>query len=209
MKLKEIMGKHYDGLSITPGFYHQWNIGIHLELGNDIYQFDDNNRLNMQRFHTIYKQVSAIVPILFKKMDDVLVVVNSYPHETNKVVYPNFFKRYVKKQELKYSLHLHEFQWQFDEDNLFVQQMTLFCKVSDLKLEHLLKTLIHEDFYPLQPRLRKAHCLYAPDVFLINVNTNCIFHLYDDRGCEIINADKELHNKLLETFNGWELQEKS
>ncbi|MEK4079951.1 DUF3885 domain-containing protein [Solibacillus sp. FSL K6-1126] len=208
MKLQEIMEKHFNGLSITPDFYHQWNIGIHLELGNDIYQFGDNNRLNMKRFNTIYEQVSAIVPILFKKMDDVLVVVNSYPHETNKVVYPNFFKRYVKEQKLKYFLHLHEFQWQFDEDNLLIQQMTLFCKASDLKIEQLLKTLIHEDFHPLQPRLRKAHSYYAPDVFLINVNTNCIFHLYDDRGCEIISADKELHEKFLETFSGWELQGK-
>jgi len=149
MQLKEIMEKHYNGFSITPDFYHQWNIGIHLELGNDIYQFDDNNRLNMEMFHTVYKQLSAIVPVLFKKTDDVLVVINSYPHGTNKLAYPNFFKRYVKEQKLKYSLHLHEFQWQFDEEILIVQQMTLFCKVSDLKLEHLLKTLIHEDFHPL------------------------------------------------------------
>lgn len=149
MQLKEIMEKHYNGFSITPDFYHQWNIGIHLELGNDIYQFDDNNRLNMEMFHTVYNQLSAIVPVLFKKTDDVLVVINSYPHGTNKLAYPNFFKRYVKEQKLKYSLHLHEFQWQFDEENLIVQQMTLFCKVSDLKLEHLLKTLIHEDFHPL------------------------------------------------------------
>ena len=149
MQLKEIMEKYYNGFSITPDFYHHWNIGIHLELGNDIYQFDDNNRLNMEMFHTVYKQLSAIVPVLFKKTDDVLVVINSYPHGTNKLAYPNFFKRYVKEQKLKYSLHLHEFQWQFDEENLIVQQMTLFCKVSDLKLEHLLKTLIHEDFHPL------------------------------------------------------------
>ena len=54
MKLQEIMENHFDGLSLTPDFYHQWNIGIHLELGNHIYQFDDNNRLNMERFNTIY-----------------------------------------------------------------------------------------------------------------------------------------------------------
>ncbi|MDI7744194.1 DUF3885 domain-containing protein [Lysinibacillus fusiformis] len=210
MELRGIMDKHYNGLSLTPDFYHQWNMGIHLELGNDIYQFKDNNCLNMDMFHTVYKQVlSDIVPLLFKKTDDVLVVVNSYPDETSKVVYPNFFKRYVKEQKLKYSLHLQEFQWQFDEDNLFVQQIILFCKVSELKLEHLLKTIIHEDFQHLQPRLRKNHCLYAPDVFLINVNTKCIFHLYDDRGCEIINADQELHVRLLETFSGWEMQSKS
>lgn len=208
MELKEFMKKHYNDLSLTPDFYHQWKVGIHVELGNDIYQMDDNEQINMKRFNTVYKQVSDIVPLIFKKTDDVLVVVNSYPHETNKVVYPNFFKRYVKDQTTKYSLRLHEFQWQFDEDFLFVQQMTFSCKVSDLKIQYLLKALIHEDFYSLQPRLRKKHCLYAPDVFLVNVNTHCIFHLYDDRGCEIINTDLEMHEKLLDIFNGWDMQAK-
>ncbi|MEK9198261.1 MULTISPECIES: DUF3885 domain-containing protein [Bacillales] len=208
MELKQIMDKHYSSLSLTPDFYRQWNMGIHLELGNDIYQFDDNNRINIDMFHAVYKQVSEIVPILFSKTDDVLLVVNAYPKETNKVVYPNFFKRFVKEQKLKYSLRLHEFQSQYDEDHLFVQQMTLYCKVSDLKLEYLLKTIIHEDFQSLQPRLRRTHCVFAPDVFLINVQTKCIFHLYDDRGCEMINADKNIHEKLLETFSGWDLHAK-
>lgn len=208
MELKQIMDKHYRSLSLTPDFYHQWNMGIHLELGNDIYQFDVNNRINMEMFHAVYKQVYEIVPILFKKTDDVLLVVNAYPKESNIVVYPNFFKRFVKEQKLKYSLRLHEFQWQFDEDYLLVQQMTLFCKVSDLKLEHLLKAIIHEDFQSLQPRLNRTHCVFASDIFLINMKTKCIFHLYDDRGCEIINADKNLHEKLLDTFSGWDLHAK-
>lgn len=43
---------------------------------------------------------------------------------------------------------------------------------------------------------------------MCSFNANCIFHIYDDRGCEIINVDKELNHKLLETFSGWEFQGK-
>lgn len=208
MKLKRFMDKHYKGNSLVPGFYHKWDVGFHLELGKEIYQLDENGRINMEMFYTVYEQVSEIFPYLFKSTDDVFMVVNSYPNETKKVAYPNLFKRYIKQKNLKYSLHGHNLYWHFDDDKLLVQQMELFCKVSDIKLEHLFKAIIHEDFYSLRPRLRKKHSIYAPDVFLININTKCIFHLYDDRGCEIINADIKLHEQLLDTFKSWEKQAK-
>lgn len=203
MTLKEFMNKYYNGHFLTPGFYHKCELGIHLELGRGLYQFDEKWRLNMEMFRKVYREVREIIPMLFEKSDHILVVVNSYPHDTKKVVYPNFFKRYVKDQKLKYSLKYHEFQWQFDEDLILVQQMILRCKLSDLKLEFLLKALIHQDFHSLQPRLRDKNSIFAPDVFLINLRTKGIFHLYDDRGCEIMNTSKELHEELVEHFKDW------
>ncbi|AUM65724.1 hypothetical protein C0R09_15030 [Brevibacillus laterosporus] len=209
MELKKFMEEHYHNLKLMPDFYHLWGLGIHVELGDHIYQLDRNGQLNMDRFYRVYEQVSEITSLLFQQKDDVIVVVNSYPNETKKTAYPNFFKRYVKNQKLKYSLRLHEYYWQDDEENEFVQQMELFCKVSDLKLEWLLKTLIHKDFYELQPRLRKKGSFYEPDVFLVNINTNCIFHLYDDRGCEIMNTNRAYHQELMNYFKEWETQSKS
>jgi len=208
MKIMELLDEHYKGLLLTPDIYHSLDLGIHIELGEDTYQINDDGKLNMNRFHTVYRQVTEIFPLLFKKNDDVIVVVNSYPSEINKTVYPNFFQRYVKVQQRKYSLRMHEFIWQFDEDDVCVQQMELFCKVSELKLEYLLKTLIHEDFGSLNPRLRKKYCIYAPDIFFVNVRTKCIFHIYDDRGCEIMNTDVKLHKELVEYFKEWEIQVK-
>lgn len=206
MQLKKFMEQHYNGLALSPDFYHTWGTGIHVELGND--NSKNYDELNMPKFHIEYKQVSEIVNLLFKKTDDVIVVVNSYPDETKNTVHPNFFQRYVKNQKKKYSLHLQEYMWQFDEDKVLVQQMELYCKVLDLKLELLLKTCIHEDFSTQNPRLKRKHSLYAPDVFLVNISTNCIFHVYDDRGCEILNTDIEFHKELLDYFKEWEIQSK-
>ena len=89
------------------------------------------------------------------------------------------------------------------------QQMELLCNVSELKLEYLLKSLIHKDFGSLKPQLRRKYCIYPPDIFFINVRTKCIFHIYDDRGCEIMNTDMKLHKQLVESLKEWEIQVKA
>ncbi|MDN4492834.1 DUF3885 domain-containing protein [Ureibacillus aquaedulcis] len=208
MDLHDFMMKNYNGLSLTPDLYDKWDNAIHIDLGNDIYQFDNHQKLNMERFHTVYQQVSEITSFLFKTTDDVVVVVNSYPYSTKKGVYPNFFRRFFKNQQSKYSLRLHEFYWKFEGEFLTVQQMSLLCKVSDLRVKNLYQALIHEDFHSLKPRLRSRDSQFAPDVFIVNLNNKSIFHLYDDRGCEILNADIKVHKKLLEIFKGLEIQAK-
>ncbi|MGN4128175.1 hypothetical protein ACMGD3_24685 [Lysinibacillus sphaericus] len=208
MQITKCMDEHYKGLYLTPDIYQSLDLGIHIELGEGFYQFKDDGTLNMKRFREVYRQVAEIFPLLFNRTDDILVVVNSYPSETNKIVYPNFFQRYVKAQQKKYSLRMHEFTWQFDGEDVVVQQMELLCKVLDLKLAYLLKSLIHKDFESLHPRLRKKYCLYAPDIFFVNGRTKCIFHIYDDRGCEIMNTDVKLHQELVGYFKDWGIQEK-
>lgn len=208
MKITKLMNEYYKGLLLTPDLYHSLDLGIHVELGEDMYQTNDDGKLNMKRFYSVYRHVAAVFSLLFKKDDDVILVANSYPNDSNKTVYPNFFQRYVKIQQKKYSLRMHEFSWQFDGDDICVQQMELLCKVSELKLESLLKTLIHKDFGSLKPQLRKKDCLYPPDVFFINVRTKYIFHIYDDRGCEIMNTDVKWHKQLVESLKEWEIQVK-
>lgn len=75
----KIMDEYYKGLSLTPDIYHRLDLGIHIALGEGIYQINDDGKINMNRFHTAYKQVAEIFSLLFKKNDEVIVVVNSYP----------------------------------------------------------------------------------------------------------------------------------
>ena len=209
MKITKLMDEFYKGLLLTPAIYHSLDLGIHVELGEDIYQFNEDGKLNMKRFHSVYNHVAEIFPLLFKKDDDVILIANSYPSDSNKTVYPNFFQRYVKVQPKRYSLRMHEFIWQFDEEDICIQQIELLCNVSELKLEYLLKSLIHKDFGSLKPQLRRKYCIYPPDIFFINVRTKCIFHIYDDRGCEIMNTDMKLHKQLVESLKEWEIQVKA
>lgn len=40
-------------------------------------------------------------------------------------------------------------------------------------------------------------------MYFINVTRNLIYHLYDDRGCDILAADKNDIRFLYETYNDW------
>lgn len=91
MQIMKWMDDHYKGLSVTPDIYQSVDLGIHMELGKSIYQFKEDGTLNRKRFCEVYRQVAEIFPLLFKRTDDVFVVVNSYPSESNNIVYPNFF----------------------------------------------------------------------------------------------------------------------
>ena len=91
MEIQTLMADYYKGLRITPSLYHEVDYGIHIELGEDIYQMHQDGKLNMKRFTTIYKQIHAFFPLLFNKNEEVLLIANSYPKDIHKTAYPNFF----------------------------------------------------------------------------------------------------------------------
>ena len=66
MQITKLMDEHYKGLLLTPDIYNSLDLGIHIELGVDIYQLKDDGTLR------------------------------------------------------KYSLRLHEFIWQFDENEVLI-----------------------------------------------------------------------------------------
>lgn len=71
-----------------------------------------------------------------------------------------------------------------EHDRYEMQQLSLFCKVKDIRVEGLLKGAIHEDF-PLKPRFG-AVSVHYPDIFFVNITKNILFFVYDDRGYEVI-----------------------
>ena len=170
---------------LTPQTFHVAPFAVHIELGDDIYQFHDDGRLNVARFDVAHAEACRLFATLFQPSDTITLVVNSYP-ASRKTTYPNVFKRYVKTPRNKYALRLHEFMWTFDDEDIAVQQMTLNCRAVDIRVHALLRAVIHEDFRSLTPQLRNKHTVFAPDVFFVNERTGCIFHVYDDRGCEVM-----------------------
>lgn len=189
MKFQRFMDTYYDGHKLVPNFYHNWPYSLHIES-----PYDPTNEVT-------YQLLQEVQSFLFKSEDELFIVVNSYPIVKNKPTYPNVFKRYMKDSMGKYQLQLTNFEWLFDAEFVAVQQMVWSCNVSQIKLSHLLKSLANEDFPKLRPQLKRNNSMYAPDVFIVNRRTKIIVHVYDDRGIEIMSADKEKHHKDIMLFN--------
>lgn len=193
MKLRQFIDTYYEGQKLVPDFYHNWPYSLHIEA-----PYDSTNERT-------YQIIAEVQSLLFEKEDELFIVTNSYPSIEEKTTCPNIFKRYLKSHKKKYELQLTNFEWLFDEDIVSVQQMVWSCKVSQIKLSHLLKALANEDFPKLRPQLKRNKSMYAPDVFIINQRTKCIVHVYDDRGIEIMSADKEQHQYTVSYFKSYNI----
>ena len=205
--LDEYMQKTFPGLQLRPSLYFQWETRLHFELGEDIYQFDQNGGLNRLRFKTVYAQATTIFNEIFSREDDMVLVTNVYKMKGSKDKNRPFkvYKRGLKNKELLYQLNVRHRSYLLDEeeeDEMYTAQYHLKCRTRDLNSCYLIQAACNEDF-PLKPNFCSGKKLNYPDVFFINLTKNVIFFIYDDRGCEVIAANREILRPLYEKHQEW------
>lgn len=197
MELKEYLNINFPSLILKPSLYYQWDIGIHFELGNEIYQFtSEKGQINLNRFEQVYSQALSIFNDLFSLHDEIILVTNVYQYKTskNRGQRIKVYDRYIKDKDLKFRLKQETLPYVFgeeeDADEYSTSQFYLRCRKQDIRYTLLIKAACNEDF-PLKPKLGRTEGSYYPDLFFVNVTKNLIFFIYDDRGCEVIASDKE------------------
>jgi len=78
MYIEEYLNENFPKLELVPTIYDQWDIGSHFSLGEGIYQFKEDEKLNLKLFNNVYKQTLTIFNELFDQDDDLILVVNVY-----------------------------------------------------------------------------------------------------------------------------------
>ncbi|MFP7486480.1 DUF3885 domain-containing protein [Priestia filamentosa] len=206
MKILDYMEIKFPTLELVPSLYHQWDVGIHLSLGEDIYQLKENDELNLERFRLVYEQTLTIFNELFEPSDDLFLVTNVYKHKTEekstrklKVYQPSLKdKRYLTQIQVK----TYPYPFDIEEAEQYeMQQFSLLCRRGDLRVNQLLKAASNEDF-PLNPRFG-GYSIDYPDIFFVNITKDIIFFVYDDRGCEVVALDAEQIRPLYEKYYNW------
>ena len=69
--------------------------------------------------------------------------------------------------------------------------------------QNILTAIGNTDFPPRKPRLDNNSILTNKEVYFINIDKKLIFHMYDDRGLDLIAADKESLKSIYEKYNDW------
>ena len=207
MELNDYLHTFFPGLILKPSLYHQWDIGLHFELGAEMYQFKEGtDELNLKMFERVYSQALTIFTNLFSQEDEVFLVTNVYKHITerrNQRI--KVYNRNLKNKDLKYRIKQETLPYIFaeeeDADEYYISRYSLKCQTRDLNCKKLIKAACNEDF-PLKPKFREDYAHY-PDVFFVNITKNVIFFIYDDRGCEVIASNPEAIRPLYEKYSDW------
>lgn len=198
MQLKDFMNDNYPNLELRPPLFYSWDIGIRFELGLEWksgYDYPNNPYVL-----GCYKRAITLFESLHPPTEDIFVVmdVNDFDKGKNFKHQLKNFPRYVKKS-LLFKLKHQELPYIFpedDEERMFkTHRFTLKCKTSDFKYVPLLKAICNKDL-GLKPNIPHR-------VYFININRKTIFHVYDDRGCDLLATSPTTIKDVYIRYNDW------
>lgn len=199
MRLNEYMLETFPNLELRSPLFYNGDIGIRFKLGAN---YDYNNIYeNCPYLEGVYNRAIALFQSLHSKTDDIYIVVdvNDYADGETFKHKLNIFSKYVKEKSDLFKLQKNTIPYVFpedDEDGLYkTHRFTLKCKVSDLKYIPMLKAICNQDM-GIKPSIFHR-------VYFINVNKNTIFHIYDDRGCDVLAIAPDTIRDMYHTYNDW------
>ncbi|MGG4380541.1 DUF3885 domain-containing protein [Priestia megaterium] len=203
--LSSFLEEYCEGLTLRPALFYSWKYSIRFEISDPLISSHEKDCLN-QAFHrsiTLFQRV-------FGEGDEILFVTDVYT--TNKDLFLqkrplNVYLKYIKDKKRLYQLNHHCLPSVFqdedeDDDQSLTHRFVLSCKKTELRYAQLLKAINYEDFaHP--STILKSNPQSGYDIYFINLSKKMIFHLYDDRGCDVLASSKESIRFLYEEYSNW------
>lgn len=143
-------------------------------------------------FKEMRRRAITIVNSIFDDDDDILLVVSISNDIGYKPIYRANIKRFIKNKKIIYGLTCKTVPYEFDEENteMETKQYSLKVKKQDIRLDFLIQSIGNKDFR-MKPRVDGS-------VYLVNLTKEMLFHMYDDRGCDVYSLEK---GKLLPVYD--------
>jgi len=215
---REFLNDNFEGLRLRKPLFYNWDFGLRFDLqtgetsnssrqildgeGNVIPQIGDTD--TDEYFQEVTKRASTIFKAAFDNFDNVFLVFMDFKYKRRKIKFSSFtFKQVdnLKKFEVSYSKEkrLYEPVDKFDIRSVAIIKLT----AGRINFKNILTAISHSDFPPRQPRLDNNGFLTSKEIYFINIDKKIIFHMYDDRGLDIISADKETLRPIYKAHNNW------
>lgn len=200
--LKTYLVEYFTGIELAPALFYETNKAIRFEISESI-AFDEPDFLKQAFYRSI-----TLFEAVFGEDDEIMMVTDVHSNNHFLRERPlNVYSKFIKRKELLYTLRFSTIPNPHgdEEEDIQTHRFMLTCKKQDIRYKQLLKAICYEDFAnPTTILKRNPESGY--DIFFINLSRNIIYHLYDDRGCDIIAADRESIRFLYEQYSDWILE---
>lgn len=203
------MKEHFNNLNLRPPLFYLWKYGIRFEISMPGVEHDDKDNLQqiMERTSTIFNKV-------FNQEDEIFFISDIHCEENDTFLQmrpTKVYQKYIKNKEIVKKLQHSVLPSVFLEDEdgedyaeMVTHRFVLPCKKSDIRYKALLTAISYEDF-PHPKQILKGFRRHGIDIYLVNITKKMIYHLYDDRGCDVIASNKEDLYSLYQECNEWRL----
>ncbi|MFC8686169.1 DUF3885 domain-containing protein [Brevibacillus porteri] len=199
MTAHEYLQHTFPTLKLRPPLFYSWDIGIRFELGvNYDYQ---NVYENSPYILGVYTRAIDLFKASHSPNDDIFIVVDVNDCGDSRAFKRklNAFSKYVKNKSLLYKLRQNTIPYVFPEDDenevYLTHRFSLKCKTSDFAYVPMIKAICRQDM-GLKPRIFHR-------VYFINTSKHTIFHIFDDRGCDLIATSPETIRGIYDSYHHW------
>lgn len=191
----QFLSENFKGLKINSPLFYNWELGLRFDL-----QITDTNNVNY--FIEVVKRAKTLFESCFSPTDNIYLILTNYKYRRRKIRISNYVLKQIKnllKPEIQFTkaYRTYEKNDRFDIRNIAVLNLA----AQRINYENILEAIAHLDFGSEKSNLRMD-----TEVYFINIDKKLIFYMYDDRGLDIIAADKATLLPIYTKFNEWILK---
>jgi hypothetical protein len=194
-QFSNFLEQNFKGLEIKKPLFYNWDLALRFDLQkkftNLVYIDNDDY------FDEVYNRAKKLFKFCFDKEDDIYLVAFSYKWRKQRIKKSNYLFKLIKSDSETEKI-FNRISNRYESNEKW-NRLIVKGKIENIDTKNLILGLCNTDFSTMKPCIRE-------EVHLININKKLIFHIYDDRGLDILTTDKKILNELYDQFNKWILE---
>ena len=195
-KYRQFLKENFAELKLRKPLFYSWNIGLRFDL-----QGENLNTRDDEYFVEVIRRATTIFETAFEPSDKLFFIFKDYRKCREKVRPTNYTFKQIDKLEKNEIYYIREKSVYYPDDEYNVALVNL--TTDRINYKNILTAIGHTDFPPRQPRLDERGVFTSKEIYFVNIDKRQIFHMYDDRGLDIVAADKEILRPIYEKHNKW------
>ncbi|MBD8038813.1 DUF3885 domain-containing protein [Solibacillus sp. A46] len=172
--------RYFSNLELMPGLFYSWEPAIRFELG------DPNEPDNNKYIAGSNERAAALYNDLHMPEDECIIVMDILEVDLKRKNLSPFLDR---SQHFRISMNTYEME------EILIYRFEIACRAKEIAASKILRAVVHSDL-GMKPNIPHR-------VYILNKRTQTIFHVYDDRGCDILGSNVEKLRPLYEQYNDW------
>ncbi|WP_018885520.1 DUF3885 domain-containing protein [Paenibacillus massiliensis] len=194
--IDSFLKEHFDGNDLKKPLFYNSRIAIRFEMGANVEEPEARAAQVKQRAVALYNALN-------QPEDDVLVVLfmdkwMDEPVDALEQGVTEAFNTYIDQNHIG-PLGKKEQEYRYkepdDSDDVMTIRYAVRVKSRYVKIADLMEAIAKQTL-GVEPTV-------DGDIYVLNTTNRTIFHLYDDRGLDIVAADREMLRTIYEQYNGW------
>lgn len=191
---RQYLEDNFRGQKIQKPIFFNGDFGLRFDLQKGETDTDEY-------FAEVVKRSTSLFEAAFDPDDNLFLIFRDYKWKRRKIRFKNYcFKQIsnLRKEEVVYSIIKNV----YEKDDIFNTAL-LKLKTNRINYKNILTATANTDFPPREPRFRFFSNV---EIYFVNTTKNLIFHMYDDRGLEMIASEAKTLKPIYSKFNDWILE---